>query len=142
MPYTEKLLKTLRDADMETRTRVALILGRIGDLGDQRIGRALITALSADAAADLREDLNIQVAAALALAQLDICEASEALSDLAVRDDTPLISGLSAVEALTELARNGCAQAAWELERIAREAGRSAMQMEASRGLARLNEPR
>ena len=141
VPYTEKLLQTLRGADAEASARAALILGRIGDQRDERIGRALITALRTDPVVDLRVDLNVQVAAALALAELDICEASEALSALAVRDDTPLLSGLCAIEALTELAHNGCAQATWDLERIAREAGRGALQMEASRGLARLNEP-
>lgn len=142
VPYTEKLLQTLRGADAEASARAALILGRIGDQRDERIGRALITALRTDDdTADLHADLHFQVTAALALAQLDICEASEALRALAVRDDTPLLSGLCAIEALTELAHNGCAQATWDLERIAREAGRGALQMEASRGLARLNEP-
>lgn len=141
VPYTEKLLTALRHPEPETRERVATLLGVIGEPGDQRIVRALIRALEVDPRNGSMRDLGLREAACKSLGTLGACEATSVLSRLALDERTALLVSLSAVEGLAQLAHDGCGQAGQQIERIAREAGRGAIRVEASLALARLNEP-
>jgi hypothetical protein len=139
--YVDKLLAALHHPEPETRVRAAMILGTVADPGDARVCRALVSVLALDAPERATHDAGLQTAAARSLGQLGACETSAQLRELAMRDTMPLIAGLGAVEALAQLAHNGCDQACEELEHIAREASRRAIRAEASTNLARLNEP-
>ena len=141
VPYTEKLLTALRHSEPETRERAATLLGVIGEPGDPRIVRALIQALEVDPRSGSMRAIGLREAACKSLGSLGACEASGILSRLALDESTALLVSLSAVESLTQLAHDGCGQAGQQIERIAREAGRSAIRIEASLALARLNEP-
>lgn len=139
--YVDKLLSALSHPEPEIRARVASLLGQAGEPGDQRIVHALLHALELPTQVERPMDAGLLAAAALALGQLGACAASNPLAVLAIRNDTPLVVGLCAVEALTTLAEQGCDKAERAIEQIASTAGRSAMRLEADSALARLNEP-
>lgn len=154
LSYVEKLLLILHHPEPGTRARAAALLGRVGEPDNQRINAALIKALhdtrdthedqpaaSQEAQDAERYDSPMQVEAARSLGRLEACAASSALRQLALNEAFPLIAGLTAVEALAQLAHAGCAEAYSALEFIARKAGRSAVRTEACTTLARLNEP-
>lgn len=141
VPYTEKLVAALRHPEPETRERAATLLGTIGEPGDPRIVRALLQALVVDPHSGSMRDIGVQQAACRSLGSLGACETSSMLFRLALDESTALLVSLSAVESLGRLAHDGCDQASQHIERLAREAGRSAVRLEASLALARLNEP-
>lgn len=141
VPYTEKLLTALHHPEPETRERAATLLGVIGEPDDPRIVQALVQALEVDPRSGSMHDIGLQEAACKSLGALGACEATGVLSRLALDECTALLVGLSAVESLAHLAHDGCGQAGQQIERIAREAGRGAVRIEASLALARLNEP-
>lgn len=157
VPYTEKLLRALDNLDnLDNRenlgnsdgdsndaihARAIQALGYLGDAHDQRVARALMRALSGESHTGMRPSNSAQVAAIYALIELDICQVSDALAELAGSALTRSAVGVCAAEGLGSLARNGCAQAAWQLEQLAREAALSAVRSAATIELARLYEP-
>lgn len=141
VPYVDKLLDALRHHESEIRTRAVQLLGLIGEPGDMRVIHALTQVLASDDLANNIHDAELQAAVAVALGQLRACSASAALRRLALDETTALHVNLSAVEALAQLAQDGCGQAWQCIETLAREAGRSAVRREVSTALARLNEP-
>lgn len=141
VPYTEKLLTALRHPEPETKERAATLLGVIGEPGDSRIIHALLEALDVDPRGGSLREIGLRAAACKSLASLGACEANIILSRLALDERIALLVSLSAVESLAQLAHDGCGQAGQQIERIAREANRDAIRIEASLALARLNEP-
>ena len=122
-------MTALRHPEPEIRERAATLLGVIGEPGDPRIVRALVQALGVDPRNGSMRDIGLQEAACKSLGSLGACEASGVLSRLALDESTALLVSLSAVESLTQLAHDGCGQAGQQIERIAREAGRSAIHL-------------
>jgi hypothetical protein len=160
-PYREKLLHALQHPDPETRARVAMLLGTVCERHDAEAIGALLALLPARSRRPMSggtktgttrasgetwgqqamQDSGVQAEAIGSLGRLEACEATGVLYQIAMQDETPLLSGLRAVDTLAELAGNGCNDANDALQRLAREAGRVAVRTEACARLAGLNEP-
>lgn len=147
VPYVQKLLIALHRPEAEVRVRAAALLSEAGvDRGGDeaeasRIASALGAALALNVSAGDIPDARVQMAAARALGELGVCDASGGLYLLAQHDELALGAGLNAINALTALAEQGCAEAYDHLTRLAQQASRQAIRREACSALAQLNEP-
>jgi hypothetical protein len=146
IPYVQKLLLALHRPEEEVRIRAAALLGEgeenKGDAEASRIASALGAALAQNVSAGDIPNARVQMAAARALGELGVCDASGGLCLLAQREEFALGVGLNAIDALATLADQGCAEAYDCLTRLAQQAGRQAIRREACSALALLNEPR
>lgn len=144
IPYAQKLMLALQHhPEPDVRARAAALLGEATgvEIDARGVARALGAALAVNASAGDIPNAHVQMAAARSLGRLGLCEASSGLYLLAQREDFSLGAGLNAIDALGELAQQGCAEAYDCLTRLAREAGRQAIREEACSVLAHLNEP-
>lgn len=150
IPYVQKLLIALHRPEAEVRARAASLLSEVGaggtdEGGDEaeasRIASALGSALTVNVSAGDIPDVRVQMAAARALGELGVCDASNGPYLLAQREEFALGAGLNAIDALAVLAEQGCAEAYECLTRLAQQAVRQAIRREACSALAHFHEP-